>query len=169
MNKFFHARVAIDTNLYTVPLRDENFRYGAQVILNTEFGEDLAYITSFPFEGKENAEFNATFKRFATGEDKVLFRQRELEACKLKSEIRSMVKSLGLGMNLTHVLVPLKGQKICVYYTAKGRVDFRDLLKELARSYPGTKTVLRQIGPKERKDSFAIDARIPYGKRKFAS
>lgn len=169
MNKYFYARVAVDTNLYTVPFKEEFFRYGAEIIIDTEFGEDLAYVTSFPFGSKSEKAQVAQVKRFATKEDKALFRSKELEACQLKKDIRRLIEKLGLGMNLTHVLLPIKGQKMCVYYTAKGRVDFRELLKELAKLCPKTKTILRQIGPSERRDSFAIDARIPYGKRKYAS
>ncbi len=131
MKKYFHVRVAVDTNIYTIPYDKELFRYGAELIVQTEFGEDLAYVTSFPFESDARPGHMARAVRQATKEDRELSRERELQACQIKKEIRQLVHKLGLHMNLTHVLVPIKGKKICVFYTAKGRVDFRGLLRSL--------------------------------------
>jgi len=51
-------------------------------------------------------------------------------------------------MNLTDVEFKFNNSKILFYFTADGRVDFRDLVKELAAEYK-TRIELRQIGVRD--------------------
>ncbi len=51
-------------------------------------------------------------------------------------------------MKLLYCEYTLDRQKISIYYNAEGRVDFRDLLKDLASEFK-VRIELRQIGPRE--------------------
>lgn len=48
-------------------------------------------------------------------------------------------------MNLVNVEYKFDGSKILFYFTADGRIDFRDLVKDLAAVFK-TRIELRQIG-----------------------
>ena len=51
-------------------------------------------------------------------------------------------------MTLTDVEVKFDNSKILFYFTADGRIDFRDLVKDLATIYK-TRIELRQIGVRD--------------------
>lgn len=72
-------------------------------------------------------------------------RQREKEAfviCKQK------IKDHGLDMKLVSVECSFEGNKILFFFTADGRVDFRDLVKDLASVFR-MRIELRQIGVRD--------------------
>jgi hypothetical protein len=61
---------------------------------------------------------------------------------------RELADSLGLQMSISDVEFRGDGKKITVYYTADGRVDFRELLKRLMAAFK-MKIELRQIGARQ--------------------
>ena len=58
------------------------------------------------------------------------------------------IKSHGLEMKLIEVEYTFDGSKLLFYFTADGRVDFRDLVKDLATVFK-TRIELRQIGVRD--------------------
>ncbi len=69
-------------------------------------------------------------------------RQAEMDAaviCKKK------IREHGLGMSLVAVEYTFDNSKLIFYFTSESRVDFRDLVKELASTFR-TRIELRQIG-----------------------
>ena len=58
------------------------------------------------------------------------------------------IKEYGLKMNLTDVEFKFNNSKILFYFTADGRIDFRELVKDLASVYK-TRIELRQIGVRD--------------------
>ena len=86
--------------------------------------------------------------RRATKEDAVARlkqQQREREAlriCQLKIRERS------LGMKLARVEQLFDGSRLIFYYTAEGRVDFRELVRDLAAHFR-TRIEMRQIGVRD--------------------
>lgn len=86
--------------------------------------------------------------RVANDEDlKVLEqnRKKEAEAFELCCE---KIKKHGLDMKLVEVEYTFDNSKILFYFTADGRIDFRELVKELANIYR-TRIELRQIGARD--------------------
>ncbi len=61
---------------------------------------------------------------------------------------REKIVSFGLDMKLVGVEVQFDGSKITFYFTAAQRVDFRELVKDLASVYR-TRIELRQIGVRD--------------------
>ena len=97
---------------------------------------------------KAPRDTSAQVLRRATRED-VLRRfrheQREREAkriCLLK------IRERGLAMKLAKVELLFDGSKLMFYFTAEGRVDFRELVRELA-SELRVRIEMRQIGPRD--------------------
>ena len=68
--------------------------------------------------------------------------QEALETCAQK------VKGHGLAMKLVDVEYTFDNSKIVFYFTAEGRIDFRDLVKDLAGVFK-TRIELRQIGVRD--------------------
>lgn len=72
-------------------------------------------------------------------------RQKEKEAFKICEE---KIKKHKLDMNLTEVEYKFDNSKILFYFTADGRIDFRELVKDLAAIFK-TRIELRQIGVRD--------------------
>ncbi len=86
--------------------------------------------------------------RIATDEDTKTFnsnKEKEKEAYKICSE---KIEKHGLEMKLVEVEYTFDGSKILFYFTADGRVDFRELVKDLAGVFK-TRIELRQIGVRD--------------------
>lgn len=58
------------------------------------------------------------------------------------------IEEHNLDMNLTEVEYTFDGSKIVFYFTSEGRVDFRELVKDLASTFH-TRIELRQIGVRD--------------------
>lgn len=61
---------------------------------------------------------------------------------------KKLIAKRNLDMKLLFCEYTLDKQKIIIYYNAEGRVDFRELLKDLASEFR-VRIELRQIGPRE--------------------
>jgi cell fate regulator YaaT (PSP1 superfamily) len=88
------------------------------------------------------------FVRYATaediGEEKHLLKiaTEEMEYCK------RFVKELGLAMKIVDAEHLFGGERIIFYFMADGRIDFRELVKRLAKEYQ-TRIEMRQIGSRD--------------------
>lgn len=72
-------------------------------------------------------------------------KEKEKEALKI---CEKKIKEHKLDMTLTDVEVKFDNSKILFYFTADGRIDFRDLVKDLAAIFK-TRIELRQIGVRD--------------------
>jgi PSP1 domain protein len=63
----------------------------------------------------------------------------------LQKRSRELAIALGLEMKISDVEFQGDGSKATFYYTAEGRVDFRQLIKDMAKEF-GTRIEMRQIG-----------------------
>jgi cell fate regulator YaaT (PSP1 superfamily) len=71
--------------------------------------------------------------------------QREREAHRIAL---LKIRERGLGMKLARVEQVFDGSKLIFYFTADGRVDFRELVRELAAEFR-TRIEMRQIGVRD--------------------
>lgn len=86
--------------------------------------------------------------RVATEDDRERYesnKQLEEGAARI---FREKVRALGLEMSLVYVEYTFDNGKLLFYFTADGRVDFRELIKELAAAFR-TRIELRQIGVRD--------------------
>jgi cell fate regulator YaaT (PSP1 superfamily) len=86
--------------------------------------------------------------RIATRDDlgaRLAQQRREHEAQRIAT---LKVNERGLGMKLTRVEQTFDGSRLIFYFTADGRVDFRELVKELAAEFR-TQIEMRQIGVRD--------------------
>lgn len=99
------------------------------------------YCYRFPFDLKE---LPVVLRKANPKEISAFENRRELEA-KGKELCETFARELGLEMNLVDVECYFDKSKILFYYTAEGRIDFRELVKQLARALR-MRIEMRQIG-----------------------
>lgn len=73
------------------------------------------------------------------------FKQREGEAL---AESAKLVEKLKLSMKLISTEYNIDGSRLTVFFSAEGRVDFRELVRELSRCLK-VRVEMRQIGPRD--------------------
>jgi cell fate regulator YaaT (PSP1 superfamily) len=86
--------------------------------------------------------------RIATRDDivaRLKHKRREQEAHRIAL---LKIRERGLGMKLARVEQAFDGSKLIFYFTADGRVDFRELVRELAAEFR-TRIEMRQIGVRD--------------------
>ena len=123
---------------------------GESVIVETAQGEEIAEVV-VPNRMIEEEKVVAPLKkvlRLASPRD-----IKHAEECKKKEKeafelCNKKIKEHNLQMTLTDVEYKFDNSKILFYFTADGRVDFRDLVKDLAAIYK-TRIELRQIGVRD--------------------
>lgn len=129
---------------------DIEFKEGDHAIVETARGTEYGEVV-IPEKEVEDKDIVAPLKpviRKATPKDDKKMeenKQKEkdaLEACEKK------VASHGLQMKLVDVEYTFDNSKIVFYFTADGRVDFRELVKDLAGMFK-TRIELRQIGVRD--------------------
>ena len=86
--------------------------------------------------------------RIATEEDTQRHLANKLIEKQGEQIFREKVKALGLEMNLIYVEYTFDNSKLLFYFTAETRIDFRELVKELAGVFR-TRIELRQIGVRD--------------------
>jgi len=87
--------------------------------------------------------------RKALGEDVAKMREIKCKGCQTEAAYcRNKIRELNLPMKLVHVEHLFGGEKIIFYFLADGRVDFRELVKDLAREYR-TRIEMKQIGVRD--------------------
>jgi cell fate regulator YaaT (PSP1 superfamily) len=64
------------------------------------------------------------------------------------SRCQKIVTEMGLPMKLLGVEYNLDGTRLIIFFSAEGRIDFRNLIRELAATFK-TRVELRQVGPRD--------------------
>jgi len=121
--------------LATVP-EGLSLEIGSFVIINTEFGEEAGRVIELKEADEETTkDIPNTIERLATADDfKIIQENNEQKDSKL-AECRQIVKNYGLDMKIVDCHFSLDGQRLSFAFIADGRVDFRDLVKELGRHF----------------------------------
>lgn len=124
---------------------------GEKVVVETVRGLELGELIS---ELKDISEFNLDtelkkIKRKANRADLELYAYNEAKADKSLEICKDIVKEYDLDMHLVSCEYTLDASKVIFMYTSETRVDFRELLKELASVFK-CRIELRQIGPRDK-------------------
>lgn len=123
---------------------------GSNVIVETAMGQEFGEVMIANREIPESNIISPLKKivRVATPKDvehEAENKIKEQEAFKICEE---KIKNHKLNMNLTEVEYKFDNSKIIFFFTADGRIDFRDLVKDLAAIFH-TRIELRQIGVRD--------------------
>ncbi|MCI0495258.1 hypothetical protein L0Z72_09655 [candidate division KSB1 bacterium] len=126
------------------------FKIGDHVIVEADNGEDLGEVNQLGAllsMKKSDTPFKSILRKTNKEDQEKLQQNRYLEkkaflVCKEKIEKHS------LNMKLVDVEYQFDAKKITFYFTAERRVDFRELVKDLAAQYK-VRIELRQIGVRD--------------------
>ncbi len=123
---------------------------GMNVIVDTAMGEEYGEVVIARKEVEDNEVTEPLKKvvRIATEKDEKMrkqFKGKEKEAFKICLE---KIEAHGLPMKLIDVEYKYDGSKVIFYFTADKRIDFRELVKDLAAIFR-TRIELRQIGVRD--------------------
>ncbi|MDG5816034.1 regulatory iron-sulfur-containing complex subunit RicT [Chitinispirillales bacterium ANBcel5] len=123
---------------------------GDYVLVEAERGQDLGKVSligSLVKLKRNKGEIRNIIKKASPGDIEILFKNKEKEKSAFKV-CREKIKKYYLEMKLVDVEIQFDGSKITFYFTAAQRVDFRELVKDLASVYR-TRIELRQIGVRD--------------------
>ena len=123
-----------------------NIKKGDFIVVKTEKGEELVLVLGNAVPSEEGKDYK--FLRKATKKDIITFDKNEEDAERGLEVCKELAEKLGLKMNLLKAYIPLDRNKIIFYYTADGRVDFRQLVKELAKRLK-MRIEMRQVGVRD--------------------
>ena len=86
--------------------------------------------------------------RMATDKDKLIVKENKVESAKAFEVCHEKIQKHNLEMKLVDVEYTFDRNKVLFYFTADGRIDFRELVKDLASVFR-TRIELRQIGVRD--------------------
>lgn len=120
------------------------------VIVETARGIEFGHVVIGPKKVAEEEIVSPLKKvlRVATAKDFEIHRINIEKAKKAMTICQEKVEEHGLGMKIIDVEYTFDNNKIIFYFTADGRVDFRELVKDLAAIFR-TRIELRQIGVRD--------------------
>jgi cell fate regulator YaaT (PSP1 superfamily) len=147
MNKIIGVRLGKSGKVYDFDSGHFVLKQGDRVIVVTEHGKAFGTVADnprMPEEGAPERELKPIY-RVADSKDIEKYEKN----CQLEGEIYSFcydtAKRLNLDMSLVAVERIFDGSKVIIYFSSEGRVDFRELIKDLVQKFH-TKIEMKQIG-----------------------
>ncbi|MCB2199320.1 hypothetical protein KQI63_07940 [bacterium] len=148
--EFKGRRKGIFQNPQEFPLRPNDM-----VIVQADRGEDIGRISLVGDEWqtilngyREDEQELEPVLRLAAEQDMDVDRQNRQKEKEARPFFLQQVRDLNLEMKLVDAEYQFDGRKLTFYFTADGRVDFRELVKTLAHHFR-TRIDLRQIGARD--------------------
>ncbi len=130
---------------------------GTQVIVEADRGEDLGEITALGSIAERKCSSSGgcatplpemrVLRVAHDSESDQLAELRDDEIC-VRTETCELVERHELNMKVTEAEWQFDKSKLIIYFTAERRVDFRELVRDLARTFR-TRIELRQIGVRD--------------------
>ncbi|MDO8241257.1 MAG: regulatory iron-sulfur-containing complex subunit RicT [Candidatus Moranbacteria bacterium] len=125
---------------------DYKLAKGDKVIVATEYSNEIGIVEDVEVDTKD--EPKDRILRVATERDREVFAQQESQKKECLDVCRAEIKTTGLEMKLIDVRLSLDGKQIVFAFTADGRIDFRDLVKNLSKQFK--KSIrMQQIGSRD--------------------
>lgn len=127
-----------------------DLKLGDNVIVETSRGVEFGEVVIGPKDVSEE-DVIAPLKdviRKATPEDEAHMEENRIKSKEAEEIALKKIEKHGLDMKLVDVEYTFDNSKLIFYFTADGRVDFRELVKDLASVFK-TRIELRQIGVRD--------------------
>ncbi len=139
-----------DAKMYEFDASDKEFKLGDRVLVETEKGRFLGIVAVEPMEKEKQSLLKRLrpILRKATDED---LKQEEKNVDMGREAFDfclQRIRTRGLPMKLVRVEFLFDRSKAIFYFTSEKRVDFRELVKDLASKYH-TRIEMRQIGVRD--------------------
>ncbi len=124
---------------------------GDPCIAEGDRGLEFGMVAQLGFRNRRPGESDRQLPRVlrrATQEDEESYAHKVVQEREARSFCIARIEERGLAMKLGRVERQLDGKKMTFYFTAEGRVDFRELVRDLTGQFH-TRVELRQIGARD--------------------
>jgi cell fate regulator YaaT (PSP1 superfamily) len=127
----------------------QNFRVGTQVVVENDNGAQTGIIASNKIPNITNTEHKVPriLRTFNENDLQAQTRKKQTEQ-RAKELCQQIINKLKIKMNLSRVNHISQEKKIVFFFTAEGRVDFRQLIKELVSSLK-QRIEMKQMGVRD--------------------
>ena len=135
---------------YFAPKEGEVYERNMPVVVETAKGLEFAWV-AYPVREVPEEEIVPPLKpiiRIATQKDKEVYAANEAKKPDAMQTCRDRIVKHGLEMKLVDCEYAFDGSKIVFYFTSATRVDFRELVKDLAATFHN-RIELRQVGTRD--------------------
>ena len=135
---------------YFSPKSGEKYERNMPVIVETSRGLEYAWVV-YPEKFVADDEVVQPLKpviRIATQKDTDFYKACEAKRPQAMQLCREKIKARGLDMKLVDCEYAFDGSKITFFFTSENRVDFRELVKDLASTFHA-RIELRQVGTRD--------------------
>jgi len=140
-----------DTAWYKI--NDLKTKVGDYVVIESERGMDYGRINSEPVQQEKEAGETKSVIRLATNDDLKQIDDNRKKAKEAFSTCCEKIEAHKLDMKLVGCEYSFDRSKVLFYFTADGRIDFRNLVKDLARIFRA-RIEMRQIGVRDEAKMF---------------
>lgn len=130
---------------YAFDTNNIDLKVGDKVVIETVRGLELGEVIRDPYE--DNKE-RSKVVRLATAEDISKFENLNKKKKEIWDITQKLIDKFKLEMKIVEVEFTLDGSKVIISYVCEGRVDFRELIKELVVTVK-KRVELRQIGVRD--------------------
>lgn len=150
MTKVIGVRFKANGKSYYFSPGDLELQQGDHVIVETARGTECGEVAKGPHDVPDSSIVKPlkTVTRMADAVDVRRMQQNRADEKRAFSVCEERIAKHKLDMKLVDVEYTLDRNKILFYFTADGRIDFRDLVKDLAGVFR-TRSELRQIGVRD--------------------
>jgi cell fate regulator YaaT (PSP1 superfamily) len=136
---------------------DMDLRPGQHVVVQADRGEDLGEVTAVGLIAQRKCSSSSgcatptpegRVLRVAVDDEVARLDSLRRDEDRVRTEARELVAKHGLKMKVTQAEWQFDRNRLILYFTAERRVDFRELVRDLARAFR-TRIELRQIGVRD--------------------
>ena len=149
MKEVIGVRFRTNGRIYYFDPKDKEVPLGTKVVVETTKGIELGWVVLGRHEVDESRVQNLRpIQRLATEQDLARYEANKEKADKAFEVCVQKIRERDLKMKLISTECSFDNNKIMFYFTADGRVDFRELVKDLASVFR-TRIELRQVGVRD--------------------
>ena len=135
---------------YFSPKAGDVYERNMPVVVETARGLEYAWV-AYPEREVADDEIVSPLKpivRIATQKDKETYEACQAKKPQAMQTCKAKIAKHGLDMKLVDCEYSFEGNKILFYFTSSNRVDFRELVKDLATTFH-SRIELRQVGTRD--------------------
>lgn len=149
-NTFIGVRFREETNLTLCSTNGSIYARGERVVVDLESGPALGQVIQSPmpvFKPCQKSSARAVL-RAADENDMAAYDRQVQNQLQGKLFAQERARALNLDMKVSQVEFSLSGKKATFYFTAEGRVDFRQLVRDLSSRF-SVRVKMVQIGARD--------------------
>lgn len=134
--------------IYTFELEDIDATVGSKVVVESEMGLSMGNVVTPKYTLDKAAETLKKVLRVATEKDFETLKGNQSLEDEARAFCANRAKELNLSMKIIAAETTLDKKRFVFYFTADGRIDFRELVRDLAGKFK-SRIEMRQIGVRD--------------------